>query len=419
MGQGVDSGVGLAWGAVLILSFVQLVPFGVCVAQRKMGYLPLLLAVGFVGYTAAPLVSLVRGVPLTSSHVAALLLLILGSCLILVLDQFIRGRWLEDSRARHFVRFEVERGVYFGAIGVFVLSLVLLPRVPENLLRLAQHLQFLLSAFLFCSHPRGAWNRNLIPALLFFGAYYSFLSFSNFSFAINVGAIWVVDACLERRRRPFIGILALFFPLLFLHAVKGEFREALSLRRDASLVEKVVIVTDLALQRVKHPGEGPGFLTVVADRAHDESLEKVMANSPTPVPYWRGESYRNFIVEVWPFGGEGWNVWNLFGRRYGYLGPADAKTEVVFSYFAEGYFNFGYWGFFAVTLFVGILFPCVEKLSEIEGQRFYAFVFIAFLIPLLSYQIDLSSVLVKLIWSAAAVLGPLEWLKRRRLLHHQ
>jgi hypothetical protein len=143
-------------------------------------------------------------------------------------------------------------------------------------------------------------------------------------------------------------------------------------------------------------------------RLTDSSLTKVIEATPAQVPFWKGRSYRNFPQLLiprlfWPHKPR-WNLWNEYGRTYSILSASDFRTEVVFSYFAEAYMNFGYGWLFLCSALVGGLVALLQRIAETlyGGHSFLAH--LCLLMPCLSYQTDLSSLLVKTLYTLILLL---------------
>ncbi len=132
-------------------------------------------------------------------------------------------------------------------------------------------------------------------------------------------------------------------------------------------------------------------------RVGDDSLERVLSQTPAKVPFWEGETYSSipflFIPRVlWPDKPTR-HFWNRFGRTYGVIDNEDYETSVSVSYLAEAYMNFGFTAMYIVAMLVGLLIALVERSAfYILGGHYY-FPYIVLLSPLASPASDLGSIL--------------------------
>jgi hypothetical protein len=403
-----------SWGlaSLILLALLQLAPAVFCLRKRRMDYLSIILCAQFVGYSLFPLAQSFTA-PLSPVHLQAVHALIVCTALLIAGTALVRKFFYRvPHRQEVFHPLPLSAPGLFGLLGVLLLSFYFASEVPEDLQRFFGQAQFLCLVLAFCVSVPRRYQVTLGMLQLGIGVYvfYSFLAFANLGFAINLAVIWIAQSILQRRFKPMLRLALLVLPLLFLQSVKGEYRgrlvhdpkEGVWTRADWlwGMVGKKISGTET--RRVD------SVLDDTLDRAHDESLEKVLEWTPSRVPFWNGESYKNFFLQLiprifWPSKPH-WNLDNDFGQRYGYLDAKDTKTEVVFSYFAEGYMNFGWGAVFAVAIFMALLIPLVEKISEFDLHGYYSITFICFLMPLLSYQIDLGAVLAKLLFTALFVL---------------
>ncbi|NBY19143.1 O-antigen polysaccharide polymerase Wzy [bacterium] len=136
-------------------------------------------------------------------------------------------------------------------------------------------------------------------------------------------------------------------------------------------------------------------------------MEVVLEKTPKEVPFWQGESYSAlpfiFIPRfLWP-DKPSRHIWNLYGRTYGIIGKDDYQTSVGVSYLAEAYMNYGFVGMYTVAFLMGLLIAFVERLSYYFLGGYYYFTFMCFLMPVMTYASDLTSI-INSIFVVSAVL---------------
>ena len=116
---------------------------------------------------------------------------------------------------------------------------------------------------------------------------------------------------------------------------------------------------------------GSGSLTMVGRRVFQAPLfNHVFKQTPANVPYWGGETYRNFLTNlvpraIWPekpeerFGRD-------FGLRYGLIEP-NSHSSVNIPWIVELLANFGAVGVVAGMAFFGVLFAAVDRFFNSES----------------------------------------------------
>jgi hypothetical protein len=203
---------------------------------------------------------------------------------------------------------------------------------------------------------------------------------------------------------------AIAFTMLtaMIQSVKGEFRTQIHNSSELSMFERHLALVDMVGNKyfpsepAKDATTSPwqerwdSMLSGFA-RAGDDSMERVLALTPSKVPFWGGETYASlpflFIPRVlWPDKPTR-HFWNKFGRVYGVLSENDYETSVGVSYLAEGYINFGFAGMYAAAILVAFLIAVVERLSFIVMKGNFYFSFLVYMIPLMAPATDLGSML--------------------------
>ncbi len=97
-------------------------------------------------------------------------------------------------------------------------------------------------------------------------------------------------------------------------------------------------------------------------------LVLVVDNTPEPVPYWGGETYRPFFTSmipraVWP-GKPEERTGNAFPRRYGWLPESSRRLSINLPWLTEMYANFGRIGIILGMALVGVLFGFLERFLD-------------------------------------------------------
>jgi hypothetical protein len=175
------------------------------------------------------------------------------------------------------------------------------------------------------------------------------------------------------RRVPWgvITLMCLFFILL--QPVKDAFRHyTWSHGRFASLgiAGKAELFGEMAWNYYTQPHASQPFLDAAAGRvAHIRLLAFVMEQSPSPVPYWGGETYKSLLTKfipriLWPDKPKE-TLSHDFGHRYSLLNENDHSTAMNLPWLVELWVNFGLAGLVIGMLLYGALFGyLVQKLNR-------------------------------------------------------
>jgi hypothetical protein len=175
------------------------------------------------------------------------------------------------------------------------------------------------------------------------------------------------------RRVPWglIAVMCLFFVLL--QPVKDAFRRyTWTNGRFASLniVGKAKLFGEMTWNFYTQPHPHQSVLDATAGRvAHIRLLAFVMQQSPSPVPYWKGETYKSLLTKfiprfMWP-GKPTETLAHDFGHRYSILNPDDRGTAMNLPWLVELWVNFGLTGLIIGMLIYGALFGyLVRKLNQ-------------------------------------------------------
>ena len=219
------------------------------------------------------------------------------------------------------------------------------------------------------------------------------------------------------QRRLFrLAVLAPFFVLLvMIQSVKGDLRTVIYANPDMSLSERIELFAGLLtikyIDGVDLPGEQrrlaseedeegeerAGELSEAFNRVLDDSLERVLAMTPVPVPYWDGSTFEPLLYMfvprfAWPEKPVR-TAWHEFGVKYGFLNENDDFTSITYNLFAEGYMNFGSPGLYGIAFVLGVLLALLELLSDWYFKKSTFFAAIVCLVPLLNVEIDFVSLI--------------------------
>ncbi|MBY0369245.1 hypothetical protein K2X33_01070, partial [bacterium] len=278
---------------------------------------------------------------------------------------------------------------------------------------------------LFTSHSPG--NQIIIvvtKAAAILGSAVYFLQTGMMTLMGALVSLIAIMCCLKRRFQLLWVVVAAVMLMSAVQTVKGPFRVIIGDPvENYSTLERLGILWELlymkyfdevdmefddddeedGTSRVEDISSNliSGFL-----RAGDDSMERVLANTPSKVPFWNGESYASipfmFIPRaLWP-DKPSRHFWNKFGRVYGVLSSEDYQTSVGVSYLAEAYMNFGFQGMYLCAMLVGLLFALVERSSVYLLGGYYYLPYMTLLTPLLAPALDLGSMLNSL-WMIYAV----------------
>ncbi|MBI4404190.1 MAG: hypothetical protein HY537_08515 [Deltaproteobacteria bacterium] len=438
-----------------VLALLQLTPIAICIVKHKMDYVPVVLASHFVGYTLVPLLQIIFkfGDPLAVSDLKPINALLV--CTMIFIFMFYLARqflYRSPHQKETFKKLPVSEKFLYIATALIISSFCFEVFAKNYFGPFLSNCQFLLTVFMFCmSVPAAPALLTTVQIVLALIPFFSFVVTANLGFAINLLAIWMIQGALTRTIRSFVPAFLLLIPMVLFQSIKGDFRAHVAHIPESQLLLRSETLWDcikrkfgssqrhseawsLYAENTTQPTRSDFMAPVYASavekslgRVHDRSLNEVMELTPHPVPYWEGHSYLFFFyltVPQWLWWGEPLkNMQNEYGHRYHILAPDDKITEVVFSYFAEGYANFGYWGLYVTAFLLALLFALIEKISDFDLQGYYSFTFIAFLMPILSYQMDFSTIAAKMVWTSL-ILVPLrtpllKYINERRLSRRQ
>lgn len=267
---------------------------------------------------------------------------------------------------------------------------------------------------LMCAHsPHNERWSYLLRIGVFISAILYFVKTGMLTMVGNLAGYLFIAACLQRKYR------ILFIPVVLtlvgsaVQVVKMPYRQAIYSNPGLSYSDRMEVLGGLLYTQYIGDdtviGEEEDYTESLEkrevgdallhgfSRLGDDSMERVLSWTPTIVPFWEGASYESipylFIPRViWP-DKPSRHVWNKYGKTYGVLSDDDNQTSVGFSYFAEGYMNFGFAGMYLVAIIMGLVIAATERLSYYFLKGYFYFTFMAFLMPVMTYATDLGSVL--------------------------
>ncbi len=252
-----------------------------------------------------------------------------------------------------------------------------------------------------------------------------------------------IAACLKREYKKLIGPLIMTFVASGIQPVKVHFRMALLDNPDMPMGQRAEFLADLIYMQYFDDTGLKAKLDEAAEdaspdskdgeekdansdtllqgfaRMGDESLERVLDMTPSKVPFWGGSSYSAlpfiFIPRfIWP-DKPSRHIWNDFGRTYKYLSEDDFQTSVTVNFFAEAYMNFGFFGMYCVSIFIGFLAAFIERMSYYLLGGWFYFTFLVFLAPLVQFGSDLTSIINSIFIVTSIVMGLRQQLLRMAL----
>jgi hypothetical protein len=237
---------------------------------------------------------------------------------------------------------------------VFVLSLIVL------LILHLQHRLNRISIFLLYGV--------LIPARVLIGVSQGFLAP-----AIIVGLATLMTYATLRRRIPWLFVAAGFGIFALIQPVKASLRSQVwangTANREQSEADKLQALSS-ATQLGMEFADTFGFQAAVSIAVERLSMlvlfEKVIAYTPSDIPYWEGETYYPLLFKPIPRA-----LWedkpdetraNELGHRYAFINPEDYTTAINLPQLIEFYGNFGPLGVVVGCLFMGLLYRTVHSI---------------------------------------------------------
>ncbi len=404
---------GYSW--LWMLSAIQLLPFILGVILKSQNYLNFILLSHFMGFSLAKFnqdQNLSKSFALSKSWIIATQELAI--CTAILAATYYLARFVvipQTLRRRPFNDLTLSET----QLRIILLYIVLIPFLSEILPYQLRIIHFAMSSaqmlMIICAQSPGnekllLMGRIAIPTLAFvsfllfgflsmFGSYVSFLLFYSF---------------MTNKRSYLLPILCLTLLLSAIQSVKNDFRLYLSASGyETSLLDRASVLWTLLENQyfngeakeesdaVRKDEESESALMRGFSRVGDDSLERVLAMTPSIVPFWEGETYQSipymFIPRFLWADKPGRHFWNKFGRAYHILSEDDVQTSVGVGFLAEAYMNFGFAWMYLIAGFMGIFLVLLERLSmSLLRDKFY-FPYVAIMGPLIGLGADLGSII--------------------------
>lgn len=402
---------GMTW--LYLLMLVQIVPFAVAVTRKHFNYLSFVLFNHFVTYSVARynrLVAITKTTKLFPETILAIQELI--ACTLILSISYItcRALFFYDFPERQRYQLLSMSRFQLLSISLYVISIPFsIDWAPPQFLILHFAMTSADMLLLYCvTSPGNEPLARVMKVLVPLSCFVYFIRTGFLTFVGQFAGFWFITTCLRRRYRDFIWIALFTVIISAIQSVKEDYRSYLFAKggADADISTNTGVlwqllyakyVDDVPTDESEEGGDehDSGQLLKGFDRIGDDSLERVLAMTPSRVPFWNGETYASipymFIPRfLWP-GKPSRHFWNKFGRAYGVLSEDDYSTSVGVCFFAEAYMNFGFGGMYALAVVLGGFLALCERLSYWYLGGYYYFTFIVFLTPLLNFSSDLGS----------------------------
>lgn len=409
-----------------LLMAIQLVPFVVCFTRQHFDYLAFVMFNHFFTFSVGKLNQLTLNFNVNELYPAAARAVEeLTICTVLIIvsyyffRQFLFYRFIEKEKFQLLSLTRIQLIVvatYVICVPLFLYSL------PSWLITLHFATMAADMVLLLCSHsPGNEYLARYLRLGVAFSTVWYFLSTGFLTMVGNLAGYIFIASCLQRKYKQLILPIILGVVACLVQNVKTDYRKAIYDDSSMKVSDRLELLgtlmyvkyaEDVELDQDTNPDEvnettlgqsvSNGF-----GRAGDDSLEIVLEKTPKEVPFWDGESYAAlpfiFVPRfLWP-DKPSRHIWNKFGRTYGIIGQDDYQTSVGVSFIAEGFMNYGYVGMYTVAFIMGLLIAFTERLSYYFLGGYYYFTFMCFLMPVMTYASDLTSI-INSIFVIAAVL---------------
>ena len=398
-----------------LLMLIQLTPFIICFSRQHFDYLAFVMFNHFFTYSVGKLNQVKLNLkvdelyPLAAQAIDELSIL---SVLIIVSyyfsRQFIFYRFIEKEK---FQLLSLNRTQLI-LVATYVICVPLfLKSIPNWVITLHFATMAADMVLLLCSNSPGNERLALYLRLgVAFSTVWYFLSTGFLTMVGNLAGYIFIASCLQKKYKQLILPMLLGIIACLVQNVKVDYRKSIYENSTMSVSDRIDLlgtlmyvkyIEDVDLdqnsgeeEEERNMGESisKGFA-----RAGDDSLEIVLEKTPSEVPYWGGESYAAipfiFIPRFLWTDKPSRHIWNKFGKTYGVISAEDNQTSVAVSFLAEGYMNYGYLGMYTVAIVMGLFIALVERLSYYFLRGYYYFTFMCFLMPVMSYASDLTSII--------------------------
>lgn len=421
--------------ALVLLIGLQLFPILFAIHRRRINFLSVVMAGNFVAFSANKLYELFSGVDPSRwpTDVRVELYALVVAHVLIILGYVLTSKKFRERTSSQTLAPSRLKGWEAVASSLLIAWIALAP-LSVGLKQLAIALQSLLMVYLFFSEaPENPIYLGFARACLWLTALLVFIQYGLLSFAVALTILGAIRCLMWRKVAHAISLILLVAVMGTLQPIKSAHRNFLLRRPQSSVVERVENTIHLfearwitsasekplpIAQTSRHEEYWRGFR-----RVGDDSLGKVLTQTPDRVPYWRGETYRPLLFVWLPrlF----WTkkpeitTWHKFGKEYGYLQSTDEATSVSFNYLAEAFMNFGIRAFLAASLLFGAIIALTERtlVHLLPGQP--AVTFALFVLPF-AVPTDTTSIVAPILFSAL-LLGssrtlPRLFIRARKLL---
>ncbi len=425
---------GYSW--LIILALIQITPFVTGMLLGSPDYIGFILMSHFAGFTLAKwndAENLTKSHALTPSWIFATKHLIICTFLMAFSYYLCRTVLIPNEMRRKTFNDLTLSKTQLRLIALYVFSIPFIGEyLPYSLLIIHFAMASAQILLIICAQAPKAKGlllaaRIMVPVVSFI----YFLRAGMLTMLANYTSFLFIYSFLKQEKKFFVSVIALVFILSAIQSVKGQYRLfSYGVGENSSLGERFGVLGTLLNEKYidkndkkedeegKEPEKDESSDTALMrgfSRVGDDSLERVLAMTPSVVPFWKGETYQSipymFIPRsLWP-DKPGRNFWNKFGREYRVLSSNDFETSVGVGFFAEAYMNFGFWFMYLLAAAMGFLIVVVERIACTMLLEKFFFSYITFLGPFIGLGADLGSIL-----NSTAILGCCMFVARPFLL---
>jgi len=423
---------GMYW--LTLLGAIQLFPMLLASVKKRLDYLAVSSFATFATYTLGKYNNAfyVRGLSAISNDSLTEIKEMIF-CTLILMGAFYAVRFLgkfDRDSSGEYKMFEARPGVFFLITTLVLLQPVIETYIPWNFRNIYVTIHGFLFFMLFClKSTKFRYINVAAPSTVFLSGIFFYLNTGMMTFILLAIILCFITFSLQRKLKYTLLLVFIIYPLAQIQMVKAQYRSFIWGPEGPSytLIDRIGLMTALltgsietdpglpSYQEVDSDEEGEGKLAAALDRASDERLERVIALTPSSVPFWNGETYESLLYVfiprfVWP-GKPSIANFNKFGKLYGYLGEDDDGTSVGATAYAEGYMNFGYPGLYGVSIFLGILLAVAQQLGPWLFGTQSVLGFVLFFMPLASLT-SLGVLIPPLINLVIVVFPFRKWIRR-------
>jgi hypothetical protein len=223
-----------------------------------------------------------------------------------------------------------------------------------------------------------------------------------------LACLWLALRIYSNGKIPWISLVSAVLIFIWMYPHLNEFRtEYWGANKGQSATEKVVAYANILLDRTfqgqfgtQHINEAgmpspsnkiKPFQGIVQRISFNLLMSHVVDNTPNPIPYWEGTSYRSLMLSwvprvIWKTKPE--ERWgNEFGRRYQLLTTDNTYMSLNLPWLVELYANFGAKGVVLGMTLIGLFMAFLERLlSRNESDLVSKGIGAAVLLPLFNQE---------------------------------